>query len=324
MMKPALSLIVPVYKAELFIASCLNSVFSQMPDGVEVILVNDGTPDRSMDIVRREFFKWIDRGQLVLIEQANMGPGAARNAGLLKSRSKFIAFLDSDDVLLDGYFTEVLAHVEIGKADIIEFGFKRFWNESQIGTARYDPLYSFSGLKNLSEVRESVFAAGRWFPSTRVYRREIFDHFRFPEGTHYEDLILISEIYLQDFLVEFVDKPLLGYRYNPASITSNHTVKNFREISKFYKSIPTQASESEKILKLKVARSLVFFGNEMKLPDFDVSEIVRTVRKLELKPTTRSRLGSADRMFLELPGLYATLDAFRVPAKKLLARMGIH
>lgn len=104
LIKPCISLIIPVYKAEEFIEACLNSVFSQLSDGVEVILVDDGTPDSSIEIVRRTFPQWIAGGQLVLLEQSNMGLGAARNTGIRESRGDYIAFLDSDDVLLnDGY-----------------------------------------------------------------------------------------------------------------------------------------------------------------------------------------------------------------------------
>jgi len=324
-MRFTLSLIIPVFRSEDFIDACLRSVFSQFPGEVEVILVNDGTPDASIEIVKREFPDWLVSGQLILLEQSNMGPGAARNTGIRKSRGDFIAFLDSDDVLLGGYFKEIFNLLNTEKVDIIEFGYKRFVDELAIPQAQYRPLYNFNGLQKLSDVREDVFAAGVWFPSTRVYRRDIFDRFLFPEGTHYEDLMLLSSIYKLDLDIYFMNKPLLGYRYNPASITSNHTVKQFHEIYGFYKSIHGNGvSEATKILKLKVARSIVFFFSEMKIPGFPVSELIRDIGKLSLTAETRSKLRRADRIFLQYPRLYVALDALRVPVKKMLLKATAH
>lgn len=320
-MKYLLSLIIPVFKAEDFIEACLVSVFSQLPDEVEVILINDGTPDNSIEIVRREFPERIDSGQLVLLEQSNLGPDAARNAGTRKSQGQFIAFLDSDDVLLDGYFKEIFNLLNTEELDIIEFGYTRFVDELAISKAPYRPLYSFNGLQKLCDLREDVFAVGVWFPSTRIYRSEIFQRFSFPENTHYENWMLLSSIYMLDLDIYFMNKPLLGYRYNPASITSNHTLKQFHEIYGFYKSISGNAvSESTKILKLKVARSIVFFFSEMKIPSFSLKELILDMSKLRLSPETRAKLRRADRIFLHYPSLYVALDALCVSVKKMLLK----
>lgn len=321
-MKPILSLIIPVYKAEDFIEACLNSVFSQLSNGVEVILIDDGTPDGSMEIVRHSFSKWIDGGQLVLLEQINMGPGAARNKGICKSRSDFIAFLDSDDVLLDGYFAEIVDHLKTGLADIIEFGFKRFTSQANLTKVPYRPLYNFEGLHRLADVREQVFSAGCWYPSTRVYRRQIFDHLLFPVATHYEDLMTIPFVYLQDLTVLFIDKPLLGYRYNPDSITSNHTTKQLSEQHKFYKSIPNKTGcTATKILKLKTVRGMVFFQSELSVPGFPIDELVEEIKQMKLGPSTCRYLRWSDWLFFHFPATYVLIDKVRVPAKKLLSKL---
>lgn len=317
-----LSLIIPVYNAEKFIDACLNSVFKQLPDSVEVILVDDGSPDRSMDVVRARFSDWIPCGRLILLEQENSGPGSARNTGIRKSRGEYIAFLDSDDVLLDEYFDTVFKLLSERSVDIIEFGFKRFATLPQLSKEPYKPLYKFHGLHQLSSVRDQVFAIGCWFPSTRIYRRKIFEHFHFPEGTHYEDLMLISSIYKMDYLVYFVDEPLLGYRYNPESITSNHTLKQVHEIYGFYKSIPFErGSEAEKILKLKVGRSIVFFLAEIKNTGLRVDEIVGDINRIQFRPETKNKLSFPDWLFLSSPKIYVLLDELRVPARKLISKI---
>lgn len=134
--------------------------------------------------------------------------------------------------------------------------------------------------------------------------------------------MLLPDIYRQDFTVYFIDKPLLGYRFNPASITSNHTMRQFKELYGFYKSILADDScEATKILKLKVARSIVFFYSEIKIPGFKVSELVSDIRQLRITRKTRKRLSIADRLLLQYPGTYVYLDAFRVPLKKLRVKI---
>jgi len=321
MMNIFLSLIIPVYKAEEFIVPCLNSVFSQICDGVEVILVDDGTPDNSMAVVRREFDQWIKSSQLKLLEQRNMGPGAARNTGMRNSRGDYIAFLDSDDVVLDGYFGEVIDLLKLGVADIVEFGFKRFTNLENLSKESYRPLYNFNGLLKLSDVRVKVFAAGCWYPSTRIYRREVFDRMVFPEGTHYEDLMMIPFIYMEDLMVIFIDKPLLGYRYNPESITSKHTEKQLGEMYVFYRSISADTeSDALKILKLKTARSLVFFYSELDVPGLSMGKLVSDIRSMRISATARKEMRLADLLFYYFPDLYIVIDRVRVPAKTILAK----
>jgi glycosyltransferase involved in cell wall biosynthesis len=316
-MTPLLSLIIPVFEAEDFIDACLQSVFKQIPDCVEVIVINDGTTDRSIDIVRRAFGDRLQSGQLLLLEQDNKGPGAARNAGIRIASGDYIAFLDSDDVLFDSYFEETIDRLMCCDADIIEFGFKRFCDFGDLPNITYRPLYRFEGIQKLEDVREQVFSAGCWYPSTRIFRKDIFDRFSFPEDTHYEDLMLIPYVYMEDFTVFFINKPLLGYRYNPDSITSKHTKNQWSEMYAFYKSIPADTdSDALKTLKLKTARSLVFFHSELRMPNFPSRKLISEIRSMHLTTTTRGILRFSDWLFFCFPALYILIDTVRVPTKR--------
>jgi glycosyltransferase involved in cell wall biosynthesis len=320
-MKPLLSIIIPVYNVEKYIEACLNSVIKQLPDWVEVVIVDDGSPDGSMDIVRESFCQWITSGRISLLEQSNKGPGAARNTGIRESCGEFIGFLDSDDVILDGYFDEVADSLRRCTVDIVEFGFKRFKKLENISDEPYKPLYEFEGLKKLDDVREEVFSAGCWYPSTRIYRAEMIKSYPFPEDTHYEDLMTIPLVYLEEMAVFFIDKPLLGYRYNPSSITSQHTARQLSEKFGFYKSIRLDAGcDATKILKIKTARGMVFFHSELNVPDFPINEVIAEIGKMRLSPTARGKLLLPDRLFYHFPALYALIDRIRVPLKTLLSK----
>jgi glycosyltransferase involved in cell wall biosynthesis len=307
-----LSIIIPVYKVEDYVQECLESVFSKIPEGVEIIVVDDGSPDRSMEIIKREFDEWITRGVLILLEQENKGPGGARNFGLSKARGKYIGFLDSDDVLLEGYFDELVDRIDLGVADIIEFGFKRFHDVALIGTEPYSKLYPFSGMVKLSRVRDQVFANTRWFPSMRVYRQDVLRTFRFPENTHYEDLIGMPKLFSGDLFVQYLDVPLLGYRERQGSITSVHTNAQMIAMFGFYQSIPLNAESHLKILKLGLARTLMYFHCELNSADFPIHEIIEDIKAMQLGRATQKTLSWPDWIFYKAPSVYALLNNLRL------------
>lgn len=310
-MSVLLSIIIPVYKVEDYIKECLDSVFRQIPDGVEIIVVDDGSPDRSMEIVRREFSMWISSGALILLAQENKGPGGARNFGLSQARGKYIGFLDSDDVLLDGYFDELMDRIDLGVADIIEFGFKRFSDYGMIESEPFRSLYDFTGVVNLAKVREQVFARTRWFPSLRVYRRGVLEGFMFKEYVHYEDLTSLPAIFLRDWFVHYIDRPLLGYRKRADSITAKHTTAQIAVLYGFYTSIQLDAEFASRILKVSVARTLAHFYCELKPADFPMNDIVMDLKAMRLSREARKKLLWPDWFLFKVPALYLKINEIR-------------
>lgn len=96
------SVIIPVYNAEKTIRRCLDSIIKQNWNKAEIILINDGSKDRSGEICRDYATKYKN---IIYIEQENSGASAARNAGLDAAKGEYITFVDSDDYVLDGYFS---------------------------------------------------------------------------------------------------------------------------------------------------------------------------------------------------------------------------
>ncbi len=311
-MSVLLSLIIPVYKVEAFVHECLDSVFRQMPEGVEVLVIDDGSPDGSMEIIRRGFQPWIDSGVLVLLAQANAGPGAARNLGLAKARGRYIGFLDSDDVLLDGYFEELIGRLGLGLADIIEFGFKRFRSTTELASEPQRRLYRFSGLKKLANVREKVFAQTRWYPSLRVFRRELLAGFQFPVAVHYEDTISMPSVFLGDWYIQYLDKALLGYRERPGSITSSHTRADMDTLYNFYRTIANDADPALRVMKIGLARTLSYFYKELSADDFPMATVIAEIKAIHLPRSARKALAWADYLFYHSPNLYLMLNSIRL------------
>jgi glycosyltransferase involved in cell wall biosynthesis len=311
-MKIQLSIIVPVYNVEDYIRDCLQSVFKQIPEAVEIIVVDDGSPDRSMEIVRREFHHWIENGYLVLLEQENKGPGAARNAGLACATGRYIGFLDSDDVLLDGFFDELMDRIQLGVADVFEYGFKRFKTTDTLESQPYRRLYPFTGLKTIASVRNTVFCKTRWYPSLRVYRRSVLAGFRFPEAVHYEDTMSIPSIFLKNFFIHYTDKPLLGYRDRPGSITSRHTHADMQSLHAYYLTVPADGIQAQRLMKIGLARTLAYFYSEMGATDFPMQSIINDMSVISIDGRSRKALDWSDWLFFKVPRLYMLINSLRV------------
>ena len=112
---PLLSIIIPVYNSERFLKECLDSVLSQSFSDFEVIVVDDGSTDSSIQI-EEEYSK---DSRFVIIRQSNAGQGAARNRALDIAKGKYITFLDSDDAMKPDFLKETLSKIEDGKYDIV-------------------------------------------------------------------------------------------------------------------------------------------------------------------------------------------------------------
>ncbi|MCI5221992.1 MAG: glycosyltransferase family 2 protein [Candidatus Electrothrix sp. AR4] len=308
-----LSLIIPVYKVEKFIEECLESVFSQLTYLVEIIIIDDGTPDQSIEIVKSKYGVWLDNDQVVLITQENAGPGAARNRGLAKARGEYVGFLDSDDVLLSGFFNLLLEKLYTYNVDIVEFGFQRFHNLSDFKKCRYKSLYTFEGIHELSEVRNEIFSIGVWFPCIRVYKKELFERIRFPVGVFYEDLMTIPHIYLKDLKVYFVNQPFIGYRYNPNSTTALHTKSHAMDLYFFYMSLMKMESIMPiEIQKIKTARSIVFFYNEFSLLNLPLRGVLSDIKKIKKRLGLLNYLNFPDLFFFIFPDIYIWIDKIRL------------
>ena len=110
-----LSVIVPIYNVEKYLERCIDSILTQTYTDFELILVNDGSPDRCAEIMERYAKK--DR-RIVTIYQENKGVSAARNAGLKIAQGKYISFIDPDDYVERGFFEEVIRLLEEKGVDI--------------------------------------------------------------------------------------------------------------------------------------------------------------------------------------------------------------
>ena len=234
-----LSLIIPIYKVENYIIECLESVCCQLVEGLEVILVNDGTPDSSMLMARKYISEKYDHlvNQFVFIDQENQGLSGARNTGIQEAKGKYLMFLDSDDILEEECVSKVFKILEENEVDLIQFKAYRFKDSSK-EKVNFMPDSPFIGNCLINDdILKFVFNTSNWFSWLRVYHKKLFKEREFPIRKFYEDAYTTPFIFLDSKNIFFSNEYLLGYRFNDQGITAkitDKTLEDLREVAEIF------------------------------------------------------------------------------------------
>jgi len=220
---PFVSLIIPVYNAENYIARCLDSVAGQTCQSVEVIVVDDGSTDSTPSLVDSytKQYPWFR-----CIRQENKGPGEARNTGIEASRGKYVAFIDADDFIAPD-FCEVLFNLaEENAADIAVCSFCILLPS---GFRFPYPFATFerkmSGAEGARKTLSMLNLPGVVW--NKLYLRELFfkNKIRFP-SIYYEDAITVCMLLLNAGTVAVTRKPLYYYLRHKQSLTGRFNEKH--------------------------------------------------------------------------------------------------
>lgn len=270
-----LSIIIPVYNVHQYISQCLESIEQQKIDKniYEVIIVNDGTPDDSM-IIAEPIIKRM--GNATIINQANLGLSAARNAGLEKAQGEYVWFVDSDDCLLENALQEVLSTIKSHNGvDVIASVLQTVDEKTGKTDLEYRAKYNvFSG-------KEYMFAENRCGASQRFIMRHKFlmeNGLKFKKGIYHEDGDFGNRmLYLADTLV-MLERPVYSYLLRSyGSIMSSRKMKmNYDLIDIYYgleKFCDEKVAERDKLkFKMQIFSCLectiLFSRNEINTPEF--------------------------------------------------------
>ena len=212
------SVIVPIYNVEEYLEECLESIRNQTYTNIEVILVNDGSTDGSIEICER-FCQQDNRFKLVT--QENQGLSAARNRGVKESIGEYIMFVDSDDVVKEN-IVEVLFFYMNSDVDIVECQITRCKDKL---VENKPTSIMFKGESTEAILKSIEFKEVKFCAFTKLYRRELVEKVPFLEGYIYED-VYTGMNYLK-YIRKMVAVDLKGYYYRvrPNSIMT----KSFNE-----------------------------------------------------------------------------------------------
>lgn len=211
-----ISVIVPVYRVEEYLDACVRSVINQRYENWELILVDDGSPDRCGEICD----EWARKDSRIrVIHQENGGLSAARNSGVEAARGDWLAFLDSDDWWEESFLSDMQEAVLQQQAEIAICGWTPEYENDQITKEIQVPqaglLSSREALFRLCQTGGVVFVTA-W---NRLIRRDIWEGLSFPKGKLHEDEFVAHRLLDKSNHIVCLDKPLVHYRQRSGSIT---------------------------------------------------------------------------------------------------------
>lgn len=201
-----LTIIVPAYNAEKWLRECAESILNQETQySFRTIFVDDGSSDRTPEILD----SYATDPRVMVIHQENRGYSGARNTALKHIQSKYIMFVDSDDILLPGAVEKLLFEAVTRNADIVDGNGYRFDESGRLGLIK-------------PKQKESEIWGG---PCLKVIRSELLEYLEFPMGYLYEDTMLGTLLIPQAKKVFTVPDEIYGYRIHASSITQKHTAE---------------------------------------------------------------------------------------------------
>lgn len=218
------SVIVPIYNVEAYLERCVESILQQTYEHIEIILVDDGSPDRCGSMCE-EYAKKDSR--IKVLHKENGGLSDARNAGLEMAKGKYVLFVDSDDVIKENLLETCVRTIEISSSDMVIFDFTRVEEHTEtLATMEIEK----SGIYTLkSEPRLLFGAPAAW---NKLFRRDLFikTGIRFPVGKYYEDLGTIPKLLLLADKVGYIKESFYEYTIRSGSImTATKFERNFAD-----------------------------------------------------------------------------------------------
>lgn len=222
---PLISVIVPIYKVEPYLRRCIDSIVNQTYTNLEIILVDDGSPDGCPAICDEYAAK---DNRIVVIHKENGGLSDARNAGLDICKGEYITFVDSDDWIADCFIEVLASSIQDTNAEISICNYIRTSN-SYSATIKANEvnkkvLSSTEAVKKLWSKDKIAFVTA-W---GKIYKNNLWNKLRFPKGLIHEDEYITYKLLYCAKKTVFVDIPLYFYYQRVESIMAGSTPSSIK------------------------------------------------------------------------------------------------
>ncbi|MGN7228726.1 glycosyltransferase family 2 protein [Priestia megaterium] len=254
------SIIVPVYNVQEYVERCIKSIIHQTYTNIEIIVVNDGSTDDSINILRKASQ---NDHRITIINKENGGQASARNLGLEKSNGEFILFVDSDDYLAKNTVQACVQKAEIEDCDLVIFD---YYNVNHKG----DTQYFRTGTR---------LDTARTVPWNKFYRKNLWNGFIFPQGSWYEDLGIIPAVVASANKIVKLDEPLYYYETSRGgSQTNSINYEKLHDVIYMFKNVYEaiegigKLEEKEKEVEYLFIEHILFATLLLKLPHIEEKE----------------------------------------------------
>lgn len=212
---PCVSVIIPVYNAEEYLEQCLNSVINQTLKNIEIICVDDGSTDNSLNILNN--YKEKDN-RIIILTQQNQYAGIARNNGLKIAKGKYLSFLDSDDFFDLHMLEDMYNKAEKDDSDIVVCGWKNYDNQRKIVIAKHkiSSIIEKKSPFSPESIKDDIFTFCKPNPWTKLFKKEFFinNNLQFENFISCNDLTCICTALFLAKRISIMNKEYICYRAN--------------------------------------------------------------------------------------------------------------
>jgi glycosyltransferase involved in cell wall biosynthesis len=213
-MEPLISIIVPIFKVEPYLKRCVDSIRNQTYRNLEIILVDDGSPDNCGAIC--DDYSGID-SRIQVIHKPNGGLSDARNAGLDIAKGDYIGFVDSDDFIHPMMFKDLYELLEKNDADIAQCSFIRVSGDEMIKPSESHNLKVISNMEALEYIY-TPYCVDYIVAWDKLYKKDLFKELRFPKSKIHEDEFTTYKLFYRSKKIVTTDKKYYYYFQSPNSI----------------------------------------------------------------------------------------------------------
>lgn len=248
--KPLISVIVPVYKVEPYLEKCVESILAQTYSNLEIILVDDGSPDNCGKIC--DMLKQKDL-RVCVIHKTNGGLSSARNTGVDNAHGEYIGFVDSDDTIEPYMYEKLYNAIKRDGTKLAVCAINYVYDD---GKVLRKPANGKDVILNFTQAiiemnSHRIFDMATW---SKLYHRELFNNLRFPIGKLSEDYYLMFRIFERAQRVSYVDTPCYNYLQRKNSITRSDKINHDHE----YAALEQMKYLDEKYPELKVVGHVAY------------------------------------------------------------------
>jgi len=228
-MDDLISVIVPIYNTEKYLRKCIESILSQSYKNIELLLINDGSPDSSAEICR----EYLDKDKrCYYFEKENGGLSDARNYGIERAKGEYITFVDSDDFFLEEAIEKLHATALLGESDLVVGGFCHFdspnfyiFDRKRFGNLPITIVEKEFAVNQMDEMFEVPFLcySTAW---GKLYKSSLFKEIRYPLGKYAEDQFTTWKLYLASEKIAVCNHTIYAYRKNYEGLSLNFNLSH--------------------------------------------------------------------------------------------------
>ena len=229
-MQTKISVIIPIYNSAKYLEQCLSSIIRQTLNEIEIICINDGSTDNSLEILK-EFSR--NDSRIIVITQENAGAGAARNRGLSLAKGKYLSFLDADDFFEPTMLEDAYKACEERQLDFVVFRSDAYENEIQ----RFAPmdwtlraeLLPQKTIFDFHDIQQNLFRVFNGWAWDKLYRRDFVlnHHLYFQEQRTTNDLLFVFTALIHAERISTIDTVLAHQRRNISDSLSQSREKSW-------------------------------------------------------------------------------------------------